>query len=268
MIDRACVSVIIPCYRCMTTVVRAVESVRAQTLLPLEIILVDDCSRDGTLDVLFELQARYGADWIKVCELPQNVGPGTARNAGWAMAQGRYIAFLDSDDSWHPRKLELQYKWMEQNPRAVLIGHLMAMYDEGMDHAVNHDPAPPIRISARQLLISNRFSTPTVMLRRDIAQRFAHGERYCEDYRLWLHVCFFSGECYRFEQALAYMYKAPYGVAGLSGRLWDMEKGEVASYLSLYRAGAISILESGFWVCVSFVKFIRRLFLARLWRRS
>ncbi|MBZ9664912.1 glycosyltransferase [Pseudomonas sp. LMG 31766] len=264
----ASVSVIIPCFRCATTISRAVNSVVCQSLLPLEIILVDDYSQDDTLKVLYSLQARLGADWIKVCALPENAGPGTARNEGWKLAQGRYVAFLDSDDRWHPQKIELQYNWMEHHPNVALIGHLMAVDDGGDDPLLENSTVLPVQISCRKLLASNRFSTPTVMLRSDIAQRFAYGERYCEDYRLWLHVCFFSGECYLFERVLAYMYKAPYGAAGLSGRLWEMEKGEVASYWSIYRGGGINILSMGFWVGLSIVKFIRRVFLVRFRRRA
>ncbi|MFJ5445047.1 glycosyltransferase family 2 protein [Methylobacillus methanolivorans] len=251
------VSVVIPCFRCSASIVRAVESIASQTLLPLEVILVDDCSRDGTVNVLFELQARYGASWLKVYELPDNGGPGTARNAGWKIAQGEYIAFLDSDDSWHPQKIELQYSWMAQHPDAVLTGHCVVMND-GREKNFVGGVAPPLRVWRRELLISNRFPTSTVMVRRDIGQRFVDGQRYCEDYQLWLHICFFVGECYRFDQALTYNYKAVYGAAGLSGRLWSMEKGELASYRSLYRAGAISALELFFLGCFSFAKFFRR----------
>jgi glycosyltransferase involved in cell wall biosynthesis len=257
------VSVIIPCFRCATTIARAVDSVVCQSFLPLEIILVDDCSQDDTLTVLYSLQARLGVDWIKVCTLPENAGPGTARNEGWKLAQGRYVAFLDSDDRWHPQKLELQYNWMEHHPSVVLVGHLMAVDDGGDDPVLENNTVSPVQISCRKLLASNRFSTPTVMLRRDIAPRFAYGERYCEDYRLWLHICFFSGECYLFERVLAYMYKAPYGAAGLSGRLWDMEKGEIASYWSIYRAKGVTFLSLGFWVTLSIAKFIRRVLLVR-----
>jgi glycosyltransferase involved in cell wall biosynthesis len=264
----ASVSVIIPCFRCAATIVRAVESVACQSLLPLEIILVDDCSEDGTLDVLFKLQARFGTEWVKVCELSENAGPGTARNTGWALARGRYVAFLDSDDRWHPQKIELQYRWMEHHPNVVLVGHLMAIDDGSDDPVFDGYMILPVQVSCRKLLASNRFSTPTVMLRRDIAQRFADGERYAEDYRLWLHICFFSGECYLFERVLAYMYKSPYGAAGLSERLWDMEKGELSSYWGLHRAGGISTLSFGLWSCLSFVKFLRRIFLVRFLGRA
>ena len=265
--EHASVSVVIPCFRCAASIVRAVESIASQTLLPLEVILVDDCSRDGTVNVLFELQARYGASWLKVCELSDNGGPGTARNAGWKLAQGKYVAFLDSDDSWHPQKIELQYAWMVGHPDAILTSHFVTMSD-GYQKNIVGDVAPPLRVSRQQLLISNRFPTSTVMVQRNIEQRFADGQRYCEDYRLWLHVCFFVGECYRFDQALAYNYKAVYGATGLSGRLWEMEKGELASYWSLYRAGGISFWGVTLWSSLSFVKFMRRVLLVHFFARA
>lgn len=265
--EHASVSVVIPCFRCSASIVRAVESIASQTLLPLEVILVDDCSRDGTVNVLFELQARYGASWLKVCELSDNGGPGTARNAGWKLAQGKYVAFLDSDDTWHPQKIEMQYTWMTQHPDAILASHFVTMSD-GREKKRVGDIAPPFRVSRRQLLISNRFPTSTVMVQRNIEQRFADGQRYCEDYRLWLHVCFFAGECYRFDQALAYNYKAVYGATGLSGRLWEMEKGELASYWSLYRAGGISFLGVTLCSSLSFVKFMRRVLLVHFFARA
>ncbi|WP_165678789.1 MULTISPECIES: glycosyltransferase family 2 protein [Pseudomonadaceae] len=259
----ASVSVVIPCYRCSASIARAVDSIASQTLLPLEVILVDDCSQDGTLSLLFALQALYGKSWLRVCELSSNGGPGSARNAGWKIAQGEYVAFLDSDDSWHPQKIELQYGWMRLNPNVVLTSHLVIMGDERRKK-YRFDAVSPIRVSKSQLLMSNRFPTSTVMVRRDIKKRFVDGQRYCEDYRLWLHVIFFVGECCRFKQALTFNYKAVYGASGLSSRLWDMEKGELAGYWSLYRAGGINLLSLFFWTCLSLVKFLRRAFLVWL----
>jgi len=259
----ASVSVIIPCYRCTSSIAQAVESIASQTLLPLEVILVDDCSQDGTLSLLFTLQARYGKNWLRVCELSNNSGPGSARNAGWEIARGEYVAFLDSDDSWHPQKIELQYSWMKLNPNVVLTGHFVIMGDERRKKH-RFDSVSPTRVSKRQLLMSNRFPTSTVMVRCDIKKRFADGQRYCEDYRLWLHILFFVGECYRFKLALTFNYKAMYGASGLSSRLWDMEKGELAGYSGLYRAGGINLLSLCFWTCLSLVKFLRRIFLVWL----
>ena len=62
----ASVTVVVPCFRCVKTIDRAIQSVANQTLIPREVILVDDCSNDGTLEKIFELQQRYDKDWIRI----------------------------------------------------------------------------------------------------------------------------------------------------------------------------------------------------------
>ena len=96
------VSVVVPCFACAGTIERAVASVAAQTCRPLELILVNDASLDETAACLQRLHDQY-PEWVHVVHLAVNVGAGEARNAGWSVAKGKYIAFLDADDSWHPR---------------------------------------------------------------------------------------------------------------------------------------------------------------------
>src|SRR5699024_8519197 len=98
------VSVIIPCYRCADVISRAIESLSGQSWLPKEVILIDDASDDNTLEALHKLQTEHKAGWIRVHSMSKNGGPGVARNMGWDLAAENYIAFLDSDDIWHPRK--------------------------------------------------------------------------------------------------------------------------------------------------------------------
>src|SRR5574340_1082572 len=120
MIDeRAPVSVVIPCYCCSETIGRALVSIASQTMLPQEVILVEDASPDGgeTLGKLRHLAGEYGETFIvKVIALKENCGAGSARNRGWEAAGQPYIAFLDADDAWHPKKIELQYSWMCEHP--------------------------------------------------------------------------------------------------------------------------------------------------------
>src|SRR5262245_4665161 len=121
--ERVPVSAVIPCYRCRGTIHRALDSVAAQTALPREVILVDDCSADGTAEAIGRIASEYPDGWVRVLTLPVNGGPGRARNAGWDAAAQPYVAFLDADDSWHRSKLEIQYGWMRANPHVVLTGH-------------------------------------------------------------------------------------------------------------------------------------------------
>lgn len=254
--SNASVSVIIPCYRSRASITRAIESVYNQTMRPTEVILVDDCSPDDTLDKLYEEQKKYPSSWVKVIALSQNVGPGNARNAGWEQAVGRYVAFLDSDDCWHPRKVELQYQWLEGNPDVSLLGQC---FGAGLRDEPQVDSVLFTEVGERQLLFSNRFTTSSVMLRRDIESRFKHGKRFCEDYHLWSDILFSGGRCFNMDFPLVRTFKPVYGDSGLSGQLWSMEKGELGVHVALLRAGRIGVLPFCSAVTWSLLKFIRRI---------
>lgn len=238
------VSVIIPCYRCCETIERAVASVAAQTQKPAELILVDDCSGDGTLAMLNKLKAQYQKGWINVIACPVNGGAATARNVGWAAANQDYIAFLDSDDSWHPQKVEFQYGWMVNNPGVTLTGHACREVVAGAsaEAQVQAFSELPVfyGVSKNQLLLSNRFQTPSVMMRRNTNQRFPDGKRYSEDYQLWLEICCAGLACFRTDMPLTLLYKSAYGDAGLSSALWRMEKGELDTYHNIFRNRSIT----------------------------
>ncbi len=109
------VSVIIPTYNRADMVPRAVESVLKQSRRPGEVIVVDDGSRDATMEAL----ERFGADIIYVKK--PNGGVSSARNFGIARAKGDWIAFLDSDDEWMPGKLERQLAVIRRHPELVWV---------------------------------------------------------------------------------------------------------------------------------------------------
>jgi glycosyltransferase involved in cell wall biosynthesis len=256
------VSVVIPCYRCAGTIGRAVSSIAAQTRLPAEVIVVDDGSGDGTLDVLHALAAAHPAGWIKVLVQPRNRGAADARNAGWAAATQPYLAFLDADDAWHPRKIELQYGYMKEHPEVTLCSHR---------HEVLAAPGVPDRpvgevaaerVSRTSLLLSNNFFAPTMMmLKRELPQRFLSGRRHVDDHLLWLQIVCTGHTFVRLSAKLAYTYKRPFGESGLSGQLWVMEKSELANYWILRREGAIGFAAAIALSAWSLVKFARRLLL-------
>lgn len=263
-VEKADVSVIIPCYNCAENIGRAVASVVVQTLQPKEVVLVDDCSIDGTLNELYRLQTTHSEGWIKVIALPQNAGPATARNMGWDAATQLYIAFLDSDDAWHPQKIEIQYRWMRAHPEVALTGHL-CRYINGSSESnagLKYETSQPQfkLVPKARLLVSNQFPTLTVMLRRELSQRFLHGKRYCEDYLLWCEICAAGFLCYRSELPLAYIFKAIYGAGGLSGDLRKMEEGELDTYRCLHAKQCYGIGTFVFLVSLSYLKHIRRLF--------
>lgn len=111
------VSVIIPTYNHAQYVLAALESAFAQTLQPVEIIVVNDGSPDDTAE---RLRPLVEAGRIRYIEQP-NAGQGAARNRGLAEAGGKYIAFLDDDDRWPPDKLRWQVDALEQAPNAAMV---------------------------------------------------------------------------------------------------------------------------------------------------
>jgi glycosyltransferase involved in cell wall biosynthesis len=260
------VSAVIPCFRCSDTIRRALESVAAQTTLPREVIVVDDCSGDGTAELLRRIAAEYTPGWIKVLSLAANGGPGNARNTGWEAAAQPYIAFLDADDSWHARKLEIQYGWMKANPEAMLTGHPSARLKPGDTPGTLPGVLEARGVDRHRLLLSNCFSSRSVMLRRELAIRFHPAKRYMEDYWWLLQIAFSGQKIVKLSAPLAFTFKADFGKGGLSARLWEMEKGELDSYWDLRKEGKLvlsTVLLLSLW---SLLKYARRWIVSALAR--
>jgi glycosyltransferase involved in cell wall biosynthesis len=252
------VSAVIPCYRCGRTIQRALESVAAQTALPREAILVDDCSADGTAEALRRIAAGYPAGWVKVLSLQLNGGPGYARNAGWDAATQPYVAFLDADDAWHRSKLEIQYGWMRAHPDVVLTGHPSVQVNHGEPSAPPPGEVHSSRVGRLQQLLSNCFSSRSIMFRRDLRIRFHPTKRYMEDHWWLLQIVFARLEIVRLDPPLAFTFKADYGESGLSARLWEMEKSELDNYWGLRRAGRLGLLSVLALTLYSLLKYARR----------
>lgn len=243
------------------------NSVAAQTRLPAEVILVDDRSGDDTLNRINELAASHPKGWIRIIALPQNRGAASARNAGWAAATQPYLAFLDSDDAWHARKIEIQYEYMSAHPEVALCAHRRSILD------TDRVPVSPIQevsaelVSRHALLRSNNFFAPTVMMvRRELPFRFLDGRRHVDDHLLWLQIVCAGLRFVRLSARLAFTYKKPYGQSGLSSQLWQMEEAELANYWILRRDGCIGLLAAILLSAYSLAKFARRLLLVALRR--
>ena len=109
------VSVIIPMFNAVRTVEQAIESVRAQTFRDFEIVVVDDGSTDGGIEIV--RRRHDGA--IKILE-QKNRGPSAARNLGIANSSGEYLAFLDADDWWKPQFLTRMVAALDRDPPCAM----------------------------------------------------------------------------------------------------------------------------------------------------
>lgn len=107
------VSIIMPTYKCGRFIVDSINSVKAQTYPKWELIIVDDCSDDGTVETVSELINEDGR--IHLFQNTVNSGAAVSRNVALKNAKGRWVAFLDSDDLWEPTKLEKQIQFMVDN---------------------------------------------------------------------------------------------------------------------------------------------------------
>lgn len=260
------VAVVIPCYACGATIERAVSSVVSQTRGPTEIILIDDASTDDTWTKLTELASAYPG-WIKLLRHEKNQGVANARNAGWAAASQPYIAFLDADDAWHPEKLAIQYAYMEAAPDVALCGHgHRILPNPAMKPDWDLAPLMAQRIHKWSLLLANKFITPSVMLRRDIRQRFSEGRRHMEDRLLWLEIVCTGGRVDCLKLDLAATYKEPYGFGGLSSNLWEMTRADMDNYRVLRASGQLSRFAAYALRLFSLFKFFRRIAKVAVWR--
>lgn len=223
------VSVVIPCYNRRELIGRAIASALTQSVPPAEVIVVDDGSRDGSAEVA----RSFGAPVI-VIEQP-NAGAATARNRGIEQATGNWIAFLDSDDEWHPSKLEKQLSAATRFPQAALVFcDTQTVCEErtvmpsrfglgGMEGAaIESDGAFQQfdRALFPRLLNQSRVITSAVMVRRELSElRFPEDIWGSEDWSLWLTL----GARYAFaavNEVLVTMHQQGDNISSRKGRLY------------------------------------------------
>ena len=177
------VSVIIPAYRCSSTISQAVQSALAQEV-PLEILIIDDQSPENLKDVL----APYlSLEQVHYYRNKRNLGAAGSRNEGVRLAKGEYVAFLDADDWWEAGKLKKQLAFMKQTgavlcstgrelvtPDGKLTGRMIRVKPE---------------ISYRDMLFHNSINCSSVVLKTEVAREFPmEYEDSHEDYIMWLRI--------------------------------------------------------------------------------
>lgn len=180
------VSVIIPAYNAEKVVSQAVESALAQTYKNIEVIVIDDCSKDGTYSVLSKLAETDNR--LKIYRNENNSGVSETRNRGVGLAEGEYVAFLDSDDVWYPEKLEVQVKLALEYPDCPLFYTGVAhMNSEGKKYG--YVLPVPEYVGYKALLRQNVIICSSVMAKKDVLLRypFRHDEMH-EDFAVWLQI--------------------------------------------------------------------------------
>ena len=179
------VSVIIPTYNRKHTLTRAIESILTQTIKPLEIIIVDDGSDDGT------------REWIKE-EYPfiqylnqNNSGVSASRNRGIFSANGNWIAFLDSDDEWIPEKLERQLSILRSDKEAVFChtNEIWIRNGTRVNQMKKHEKYGGYIFE--KCLDMCRISPSSSIIKKEVFDHIGYFDEsliVCEDYDLWLRI--------------------------------------------------------------------------------
>ena len=179
------VSVIMPAYNAERFIREAINSVIAQTHTAWELLVLDDGSSDSTCDIVQDMAAVD--ERIKLIKNPCNMGVAKTRNRGLELCQGDYVAFLDSDDVWHPEKLSSQIGVMVAND-AKLSYTSYAIVDENGEPCKSAYVVPEC-VTFKDMLKENHIGCSTVMLSADIAKQYRFAtDFYHEDYCLWLDI--------------------------------------------------------------------------------
>ncbi|MDA3950379.1 MAG: glycosyltransferase family 2 protein [Spirochaeta sp.] len=179
------VSVIMPAHNVETTIEESVTSVIGQTLADWELLIVDDRSNDQTIEIITHLLSDDSR--IRMFETSNEYGPAAARNLAISKAQGRFIAFLDSDDIWLPNKLHVQIEHMQSNELALSYS-----WFERVDLRGNRSGRVvkvPACLSYSSLLKKNHIGCLTAIYDSSrIGKRYMPDIPVHQDWALWLSI--------------------------------------------------------------------------------
>jgi glycosyltransferase involved in cell wall biosynthesis len=188
------VSIVAATYNHEKFIVEAIESIKAQTFQDWELIIVDDCSTDGTL----ELAKSFCDSKIRVISNNSNLGLGFTTNAGFAVAQGSYVAWIATDDVFEAEYLQLFVEALDQSPDCVAVFGKSLLIDEdgrSLERYFGDESASQTRYQKLRTLFfgSNTYCSPGVMFRRSVLERlgcFNPRLRQLQDMEMWVRSLF------------------------------------------------------------------------------
>jgi GT2 family glycosyltransferase len=186
--NRPLVSVIIPTYNRKHLLLETICSVRAQTYQNIEIVVCDDGSTDGTYD---EIQSQRDVKLVRT----KNLGPASARNAGFKLSKGKLVSFLDSDDLWLSTKLEQQVDVFNTTDARFVYSE-MYIFGGGTSKAYKYNLRGPAAKSGYvfdELSAENFVGAPTPVIDREVFNAIGlfdtrHKFKYVEDWDMWLRI--------------------------------------------------------------------------------
>lgn len=196
------VTVVTPTWNSAKYIHETIESVQAQTYQNWEMIIVDDCSTDNTVEIVKQFAAHDSR--IKLYCLGKNQGAALARNRAIEESNGRYIAFLDADDIWKPLKIERQLQFMQNYNYAFSCTSYEIINDEGIK--TNKIIHMPVKVNYKKYLVYNILQTIGIMIDTKIIDKkiiCMPNVRISEDAATWLKILKHYEYCYGLDENLA-----------------------------------------------------------------
>lgn len=235
-----------PTFNSQRFVELSIRSVQAQTLTNWELLICDDASTDGTVELLQSLAARDNR--IKVVFSPKNRGAAAARNNAIRRAAGEYVAFLDSDDLWMPNKLEQQKMHLDSGIDFSFTPY--EVVDEaGVPTGKFVDCRAPKQVNYLDML--NKRATMgclTVAIRRSVLQKYQMPPiRQGQDYALWLAVLHEVPFAHRMDTVLSHYRNVPGSISSNKAR-------KAARQWQIYREIEGLPLVRSLWYFVNYVR--------------
>ena len=179
------VSIIMAAYNAEKTIEQAIDSVLSQTYTNFELLVVNDCSKDRTAELVKGIAATDGR--VRLISNVKNSGVSYTRKHGLEEANGSWIAILDSDDAWAPEKLEKQIELQNRTNADLLFTGSAFMDADG--HPIDWYLHAPAEVTYRQLLKQNVLSNSSALVRKELyARHYAVGDGMHEDFAIWLNI--------------------------------------------------------------------------------
>lgn len=182
---RPIVSVIMPAYNSEQHIASAIRSVLCQTIDNLELIIIDDCSEDSTVDIVRRIESEDSR--VKLYCNSRNMGAAATRNYGLDVCKGEYVALLDSDDIWYPTKLEVQLALAVHESADIVYCSYEIINESG--NKCCQDFIVPRQATFELVLKKSVISCSTALLSRAIIDKYRFPtDYYHEDYVMWLRL--------------------------------------------------------------------------------
>ena len=183
--DFGLISIIMAAYNAEKTIEQAIYSILNQTYPNFELLVVNDCSKDGTAELVKKIAAEDSR--VRLISNVKNSGVSYTRKHGLEEAKGSWIAILDSDDAWAPEKLEKQIALQKKMNADLLFTGSAFMDSDGQP--IDWYLHAPLEVTYRQLLKQNVLSNSSALVRKELyAEHYAVGDGMHEDFAIWLSI--------------------------------------------------------------------------------